>query len=72
MLEMNSYQRLQWMLPRGAIVVLDFRERFKSCLNATNSGQSYKAFKIVINESRVVNMSNLLVTATLESSVNCL
>ena len=30
-------------------------------------GQSYKASTIVIYESRVINMSNLLITTTLES-----
>ena len=32
-----------------------------------NCGQTYKASTIVIYESRVVNISNLLVTSTLES-----
>ena len=44
----------------------------KTCLlnrkdQKESSRQSYKASTIIINESRVVNMSNLLVTLTLES-----
>ena len=36
-------------------------------IQQVSSGQSYKASTIVIYESRVVNMSNLLVTTTVES-----
>ena len=31
------------------------------------NGQSYKAFTIIIYESRVINISNLLVITTVES-----
>ena len=50
-----------------AVVVSQWRERERKRAVATNSGgQSYKASMIVIYKSRVVNISNFLVSTTRE------